>query len=379
MGPDDLRPLLDQPTTCVVRVDGAPITELYPLLQQVRVTMSRTVATECTLTLDNLRDEAGQWVVQRSGLLRTWRPIEIIADFGGGNEQEVMRGYIRQIDSDYPQQMGQASVRVTGQDESLLLDREHIHRRWSEPDNPLSDGAIAREAVQSPITVQAEEGLTNTDLVQNDTTYRFLRSRAEANGFELYFREQTLFFGPPQLEGDPLPTIMLYAGRNTNCLELSVAHDGHRPVEVRIARSQPSGSESDDGQGPFTSTLPLLGSEPAQGDEPTLPPFVWQMNPRGASMEEARSRAQAAANENAWRIRATGELDGALYRNVLLTHRTVNLDGAGDTEDGAYYVDSVTHSFTADGYRQQFTLIRNATGRTDAPVGATDRLGGVTG
>ncbi len=36
--------------------------------------------------------------------------------------------------------------------------------------------------------------------------------------------------------------------------------------------------------------------------------------------------------------------------------------GVGSTYSGIYYVDSVTHTFTAKGYRQSFKLERNSTG-----------------
>ena len=84
-------------------------------------------------------------------------------------------------------------------------------------------------------------------------------------------------------------------------------------------------------------------------------------------MEEARTRAQAKANENAWKIKADGELDGSLYGHVLLTHKLVGVYGVGETYGGLYYVDQVTHSFGQNGYRQSFKLLRNATGQNTEP------------
>jgi len=59
---------------------------------------------------------------------------------------------------------------------------------------------------------------------------------------------------------------------------------------------------------------------------------------------------------------AEGELDGSLYGHVLRVGLPVGLDGVGDRHSGIYYVDRVTHVFDANGYRQQFTLLRNAVG-----------------
>ena len=84
-------------------------------------------------------------------------------------------------------------------------------------------------------------------------------------------------------------------------------------------------------------------------------------------MEEATARAQAKANGNSWKIKADGELDGTRYGHVLLTHKVVGVYGVGDTNSGLYYVDKVAHTFGQNGYRQKFSLLRNATGQDSEP------------
>ena len=76
------------------------------------------------------------------------------------------------------------------------------------------------------------------------------------------------------------------------------------------------------------------------------------------------------ANEAAFKLRATGELDGALYGHVLRPGFLVPVDGTGARYGGLYYTDKVTHSFTEAGYRQQFELMRNATGEDGGPAAA---------
>ena len=50
----------------------------------------------------------------------------------------------------------------------------------------------------------------------------------------------------------------------------------------------------------------------------------------------------------------------------VLLREPVEVDGAGEGDDGTYYVDRVTHTFSQTGYRQEFRLLRNARGRTGA-------------
>src|SRR5262249_52243114 len=151
----------------------------------------------------------------------------------------------------------------------------------------------------------------------------------------------------------------VYAGTATNCLRFAASYDGHKPDEVGVVRAADSGTDPD--QETVRPNLRLLGTTAANSESKGLAPFVWPMQaPRGATADEVHARAQAKANENAWKITAEGELDGAIYGHVLLTHTLVVVDGAGDTNDGTYYVDEVQHRFSLEGYREGFKLLRNA-------------------
>ena len=48
---------------------------------------------------------------------------------------------------------------------------------------------------------------------------------------------------------------------------------------------------------------------------------------------------------------------------------TVTVDGTGARYGGTYFADKVVHRFSPDGYRQQFELMRNATGEEGGPLG----------
>ena len=355
-----------QPATCKITVNGEDITDLFPFLIDAKVETSRAGPAVCTLTFDTIRSQDDTWKVQDAGVFEPWNEFKIEADFGGYVE-EIMRGYVRTVKADTPEKMGDAKVVVTCQDETILLDREHIRKTWSTEDEPMTDGEIAQEvAGEHNLDVEADDGLSNVSLSQDSTHIKLLRARAEANGYDLYTREGKLYMKPPQLDEDPQPSIMVYAGSRTNCLRFAVTHDGHRPDEVGVIRAAQTGTEIE--QETFTPTLTVLGRTAATSENAGLAPFVWQMQrPAGSSMEEARARAQAKANDNAWKVTAEGELDGTRYGHVLLTHKPVGVYGVGDTYSGLYYVDMVSHLFSQTAYRQSFKLLRNATGQDSEP------------
>ena len=318
--------------------------------------------TTATLVFETRRLEDGEWTVQDDDRVKPWVTVKITAVFGDDRE-EVMRGYIREVRAEYPSDRGSARVTVTCQDDSLLLDRRHVDQRWGE-DAPTTDGQIAGAIAARHglgLTEPPDEGMTVQDLNQNTTDQEFLSKRAEANSYEVIFREGQMHFGGMRLDADPQPTIMVYAGPDTHCIRFDLQDDGHKPDRIAYQVAAESGTESPVEE--VTPDLPLLGNEPANSEGAGLDDFVWRPQRRGVSDDsQMRAIAQALANEQSMKIKAEGELDGSRYGHVLLTGLPVGVDGLGTRHSGVYYVDAATHTFDADGYRVDFRLLRNAYG-----------------
>ena len=369
-----------EPAECIVRIGTAEdeMADLYPFLVELTVDVNRSEAAVATLRFDSRRDENGLWTVQDAGLLAPWEPIMIDAAFGSHRE-EVLRGYVREARADYPEQRGSASVQVDCQDLSLALDRRHVRTTWG-AETPTTDSTIVNTILtRHGLTPHPASGtgLSDLELNQDSTDIRFLRDRASANGYELIFQtEEGVYFGLPRLEAEPQNTILVYAGPDTNCLRFAVRSDGHQPDAVAFDSASSSGAESQEEV--IQPNLPILGTEPADSSSSGLDEFTWRMERQGSSRpEELRARAQRQANEQSLRVRAEGELDGSLYGHVLRAGEPVGVDGIGDWYQGIYYVDSVRHRFSASGYRQQFTLLRNAYG--DNLTGSGGLLSAVLG
>jgi len=338
----------------IIKIDDREIVDFYPFLTQVNVETSRTEAAVCTLTFVSMRNERGMWNIQDSALWSPWRRISIEAVFGT-YRAEIMRGFIRSIQLDYPDDMS-ASVTVTGQDESILLYRTHVQKTYSTFEQPLKDELLIRELLKPNWTgnqVNAAEGTTCGNLYFEGTPISLIRDRAALNGYEFFIREGKVYFGPPRLTGEPQPVISVYAGKASNCSKFSVRQlpDGIQP-EVKPGKSCSSVSQA------FGTTVACRKEH-----------GLWHIHmPRGHTLSKCEARAKTNAKEAAWKISATGELDGSAYGHVLLPNRTVRVDGIGSTYSGLWYVDEVKHSFSADGYRQSFKLLRHATWEMGMPV-----------
>jgi len=362
------------PGDCVIRVDGNEITGLYPYLTQVAAQISRHPAATATLSFETVRDAKGMWAVQDAGILAPWKSIVIEVAFGNDTE-EVFRGMIRTVTADYPRQAGGATVTVACQDDSIRLDRTHNRACWG-VDTPVTDQTILSQILAStPLTPDPGCGNGKSGLVlnQDSTDIIFLQSRADANGYELIFSEGQVYFGPMRVSGTPQPTVMVYAGPDTNCLSFRVTSDGHQPEAVAFDAAPAAGTAVVSGT--VTSDLPLMGSTAATSDS-SLGDFTWRLTRQGSSDPDMLTRlAQRRANEAAMRVRAEGELDGTLYGHVLRPGHPVGVDGIGDWLGGIYYVDRVSHRFDTSGYIQSFKLMRNAYG-DNLPSGGGDPLEG---
>jgi hypothetical protein len=367
------------PAECLIRVGsaGEEITDLYPFLVEVSVDTNRNEAAVATLKFETRRDEQGQWLVQDSGTLAPWEPIVIEAAFGS-RTQEVMRGFIREIRADYPEDAGATTVIVECQDESYQLDRTHARETWG-AEAPTSDTVIVSTILGKyglSLDKDSHAGQSNIVINQDDSDIIFLRQRAEANGYDLLFYAGSVYFGPMRLDADPQENIMVYAGPATNCLRFNVTEDGHQADQVIFDRAETAGA------GTVSETvepdLPLLGTTSVRNQGSGLEEFSWRLaRKEGMSEDEWQARSQRRANELALRIKAEGELDGSLYGYVLKVGEPVGVDGVGERYSGIYFVDTVNHVFNTDGYRQSFRLLRNAYG--DNLAGDGGLLAGVLG
>ena len=368
-----LDPGITQPASCLIEVgeDFTDIGIIADLVTEVEITTSRAEAATGTIIIEDRRKEDGQWIAADSGLFTRWAPIRVSADFQT-HVEEIFRGFIVQPKPSYPNSGGETKLELLVQDESAALDREQMRTIWGE-DAPMSDKDILT-ALVAPLGLAVDpdsgDGQSSRSLSQDATPIAFLRERANANGYDMIFSEGSVYFGPKRLDGEAQAPVMVYAGRATNCLSMEIVDDGQRPDAVRFDHAP-----QEEGAEPVTETVTAdvapLGSTPVADEGASLgTPSVWRVSREGdETEEELRTRAQALVNEHSFRIRANGELDGSLYGHVLRAGLTVSVDGTGGRYGGTYFVDTVVHRFNPDGYRQQFELMRNATGEDGGLLG----------
>lgn len=353
-----------EPAECTIKVDDQEISDLYPYVTDVTVKCNRKEPSEATIKFKIRRDEEGKWAVIDEELFLNWKKILIEATFGSYSE-EIMRGYVFNPRSSFPSEQCEATFIVQCRDESSLLDRNHRRETWGTSDQPMTDKEILEQILGDypdiSLNNDSEDGQSNLVLQQDATDITLMRNRSEANGYELLFQQGELYFGSPRLDDDPQVSIMVYAGPATNCTQFETSSDAHMPDKIAYEIAPAEGTEIVEEQ--VVPNLTQLGATPADATSTTVGDFVWRITRQGVNTEtEMKAIAQAKANEFAFKLKAKGELDGTSYGHVLQVGKTVKVDGIGEMLGGDYYVDAVEHKFTQDGYKQTFTLLRNAYG-----------------
>lgn len=368
MNVNPLNAIERQPASCRFYIDDDEAPEYYPMLRELVIETARTEAWSATLRFGIRRNEFGQWDILDDGRIKTWASIRIDVLFGEQNPQTLLKGYLREHRLEMPDNAGEAELIVECQDQSLRLDREHQRRSWGEQ-APTSDQTIFMDILSSyglRLMQGSDTGQTGlVELPQDESDIEFLRKRAEANQYELIFYPDEVYFGPSRVEPDgSQPTILVYAGQASNCLGLTISADGHLPDAVVFDVPSTENRDTPRRSEPVYSNLPAMGPERADSRHRAIEPHTQALSGAAGNDEEALQRkAQATINRlDLERIKAEGELDGTLYGQVLRPGFTVPVDGLGERTSGIYYVDRVTHRIGPNGYRQAFTLLRNAYG-----------------
>lgn len=340
--------------------------DLYPVLENVTVNVSRKEPGVATIVLSAMRDETGAWPVLDGEYFTRWNPIRIQADFGAYVE-DVLWGYVLKVTPEFPADRGAAKVTVEIQDESIALDRVAINREWNSASSPtdMSDGMIVATIASSNRLMPAAEngeGMTVNPMTQDKTDFRFIAERAEKIGYEFRIQFGEIYFGPINLSGTPQDTLLVYAGPDTSVREFSIAEEGGMPAEAVMATVDTGGS-GEAIEARVAPNLPILGREAAYEEGQTgLQDFSWQIKGEGdAAPDAAEMLAQAKVNEASLSISAEAQVDSTIYGHVIQPGKTIAVDGIGERYGGRFYVDTVEHVFDAEGYTQKASLLKNGT------------------
>lgn len=247
------------------------------------------------------------------------------------------------------------TLTVRGYDHGHLLTRGRRTRAFT----GKTDSAIASEVARDAGLDAAVEdtGVPLDYVVQtNQTDLEFLRRRADLIGYEVFVRDEVLHFRRPQFRADPVATLHVGAdlveftprlGSLTQVGELVVRGWDVTAKEAVVGRPGSAAPMGGTASGPALADRVFTASKAATVDTPVQ------------SRAEADRRAEGRFADMALDY-VQGEAE-CIGRPDLRAGTVVDIQGAGRTFSGPYYLTSVTHELTVDdGYRTHLGLRRNA-------------------
>ncbi|MFL6211748.1 MAG: hypothetical protein ACJ74W_23070 [Pyrinomonadaceae bacterium] len=334
-------------------------------------------------------------------LLRPFNRVVIVVTFNV-MPRVLFDGVITNVQLAPNNEPGQSTLTVTGEDISLMLDRQDQQFPWPSvtDDNVVrtvllkyAQYAIAPTFVFPMIPPRVDPPTRNVPVQANTTDLRYITCLAARNGYVFYIKPgpapntNVAYWGPPEFSF-PQKSLSVNMGPDSNVNSINFSYDALAPrlIEGRIQDSETNVAMPIRSL-PMRTRVPMA-REPAHlvnlaNVRRSAPPVTaacgggamgdaaggaesecgHARSMHGLDFAQAQARAQAALDASTDEVvTATGELDALQYGNILEARNKVCLRGAGQSYDGLYRVKDVTHTIRRGEYKQRFTLTREGTG-----------------
>jgi len=356
-----------------LEVGGAAASpELLAAIQQIEVEDHSTMADMLRLRVGvSVKENGSAWAVLDEDLFARLSNIKLGVKVGSGQTERLIDAYVIETNISLANQPGQSLINVVAMDPTVLMNLDEKVKAWPNMSDSdiataiFSDGAYGFQPVVD--TTQWRRQEDDQTINQRGTDIQFLQRLAQRNGFECYVEVNSQsgqtegHFHAPRLDQTSQGVLSVNMGEATNVNSFQARFEMLRPVaaqvtglDIETGSDQPAQADS--------STRTGLGSNVSlTADRPRRV----LLNRTGmAQTGELQAYAQAVVDNAAMAIRAEGEVNTVAYGGLLRAKRPVSVRGAGRQFSGLYYVEKVLHTFTGEGYKQQFNLKRNALGLT---------------
>ncbi|MEW2051332.1 hypothetical protein [Streptomyces sp. NPDC005476] len=271
---------------------------------------------------------------------------------------------------------GTATLTVTGEDVSYLLDRQEV-----DAEHPAMDDSTLVRKILGPYASYrilpqvipprvAEPPLPIERIpTQHGSDLAHLKELADRHGYVCYvipgpqIGASTFYWGPPVRAGAPQPALSVDLGPETNVRTVRFRTDALTPLLVEGEVQDPrTGSQM--AVDTVGSLRPPLSSRPLWAEHRGDIRRRRRVRDSGTGVIHAFEQAQSQVDASVDAVVAEGEADGGRYGDVLRPRALVGVRGAGWSHDGNWYVRRVEHELAPGSYTQRFTLTRDGHGPT---------------
>lgn len=287
----------------------------------------------------------------------------------------LMDGVITQQDVVPSDESGKSVLSIKGEDLTRMMDVIDFGALIAYPAMPAEARVALMVAKYVPLyqivpliipSVLVDVPLpTDTIPQQSGTDLAYINTLAERVGYTFYLVPgptpgMSMAYWGPKLQlaipflATPPPLAIDWDGRS-NVESLQFSFDGFKKTQFVVL------VKIDDIPVPLVVPVPDVTplSPPLGQKDPVALKWTPLVGLSGYTPIEAAVIALAKAADSANVISGQGTLDVVRYGSILPARTVVQVQGAGITYDGEYFVSSVTHTMKQGSYKQSFTLVRN--------------------
>ncbi|MGO8882631.1 MAG: hypothetical protein ACLQI7_02805 [Streptosporangiaceae bacterium] len=315
----------------------------------------------------------------------------VIAATLSGSMTVLMDGVITQQDVVPSDESGKSVLSLKGEDLTRMMDVIDFGALIAYPSMPAEVRVLLMLAKYAPLygivplvipSILVDVPLPTEKIPQQSgTDLAYINTLAERVGYTFYLQPGPLpglsmaYWGPklqmaiPFLSA-PAPLAIDWDGRS-NVESLQFSFDGFKKTQFVVL------IKVDDVPVPLPIPVPdVTPLSPPLGQKDPVPLKVTPLvGLSGYTPIEAAVIALAKTADAANVITGQGTLDVLRYGSILPARTIVQVQGAGITYDGEYFVSSVTDTIKPGSYKQSFTLQRNRLIAGGAPDPASYGLG----
>jgi phage protein D len=350
-------------------IDDSPAPpELIGVIQHLEVEDHADMADMVRMSVAiSVRDGCGSWNVIDENTFQRLTKLRIEVNVGSGKTEPLIEAYVIETNADFANQPGQSALNVVAMEPTVKMNLKERVRAWPN----MADSDIAEQifndhkfaTVVDP-TQPSRDELDHTEM-QRGTDIQFLQALAQRNGYECYVELNAEsgkvegHFHKPKLQQPAQGVLSVNMGEATNVNSFHARFDMLKPTTVQAANVDVHSKEQQTGDSDSLGDKALGSASTVSTDDSRQ---VLLSGTALAQTGELQTAAQAEVDRSSWAITAEGDVNTVAYGDVVRAKRPIMVRGAGRQFSGTYYVESVLHSFSGDGYTQHFTLRRNAAG-----------------
>lgn len=359
--------------------------QFYTMIESVTVEQGVDLATEARIEVEMCMNDKGEWTGPNAAYATTWKRMRIEVRNQTSTWVPLIDGPVVSWDSNASGEPGQSMLTIVAHDDTSLLNRNAKNEKFEDQQDEdvirslLRNSGVSFEDVRID-KLPALPSSRPAKHLKRGTEMAMLRSIAEPYDLHVYVVPGKLGKSVACVKRlsttrGNLPVLNL-AGPDRNVETFQARNDtgnatryAGMPLDIDTVKASDrlnsKWTAQDQGTG---APVALLGKKTAIDDldmlgYELLPPDVSAFRDVSALVERWQQR-------SSYTITATGSVRYGCYNGVLRAYDVVGVSGVPERLCTNFIVREVTHTLSRSEYRQEFTLITNATADVQKGSGA---------